>query len=89
MRRCNESGCPGIIAERLPELANADHQHAIADHSFGPDCLKQGSLGHQLVHVLNQAAQHGKRFGAQEDGLGSVPQTFIGKVQADRRSERQ
>jgi hypothetical protein len=64
----------------MPELANADHQHAIADHCVGPDRLKQGNFGHQLVRVFNQASQHGEGFGSQGDSLGSVPQTLVGKV---------
>jgi hypothetical protein len=82
MHGLDKLGRFAVIAQRVPQFADAHFEHDVADVSFRPHGAEHLLLGHQLTGVLQQIQQHGKTLLPQRNDPGPAPQQLINPVEA-------
>lgn len=87
VRRLDESRSGGIVAQRLPDLRDADLQQCVGHKGFRPDGFDQLLFSDQSVRPLGQISQHCKGFWPQRDRFLISQQAFIDRVETEWREE--
>jgi hypothetical protein len=66
VHRLDKARPPGVIPQRLAQLAHADGQYHLAHRRLRPEGLEQGRLDEQLAWVFHQISEEGKGFWPQD-----------------------
>ena len=84
VHRLDKARHPGVITQRLAQLAHADGQRHLAHRRLRPEGLEQSRFGEQLARVFHQIPEEGEGFRPQDPRLVAAPQAFVGQIEPHR-----